>query len=122
MPSLFLSASAADSPPHSEEGDEREAGGKAGGARELLWPAVSEAMQGLEQHLVLLLDCTSMQPRGAALLSRLVGCVANTHVASQVLHAQRGSVSVVLQGWAADRIEADWSDEEPDEFCISSLQ
>jgi hypothetical protein len=39
----------------------------------------------------------------------------------QVLHSRRGNVSVVLRGWAEDKIEADWSEDEPDEFCISPL-
>ena len=58
---------------------------------------------------------------GLALLSRLVGCVANAHIASQVTKQRRGNVSVVLRGWADDKIEADWSDDEPDEFGVSPL-
>jgi len=56
-----------------------------------------------------------------ALLSRLVGCVANSHIAAQVLHSRRGNVSVVLRGWGDDKIEAEWAEDDPDEFSISPL-
>ena len=45
----------------------------------------------------------------------------STLACSQVIHARRGNVSVVLRGWAHDKIEADWSDDDPDELCISPL-
>jgi hypothetical protein len=83
--------------------------------------------QELGEQVVLMIGCGGRQPDeqvgavGLALLSRLVGCVANAHIASQVTKQRRGNVSVVLRGWAADKIEADWSDEESDEFCISPL-
>ena len=40
----------------------------------------------------------------------------------QVLQAARAQVIIVLRGWADDKIEADWSDDEMDEFCISPLR
>ena len=112
-------------------------------------------------QVVLVIRCDHAVPSlGISLLGRLVGCVANAHIAAQVraslrrpsspppsaatdilrpplpplstrappwppppqvMHSARGNVSVVLRGWADDKIEADWSDEEPDEFCISPL-
>jgi hypothetical protein len=72
--------------------------------------------------VVLLIRIDQVVPHlGLSLLGRLVGCVANAHVAAQVMCAQRGNVSIVLRGWADDKIEAGWSDDEPDEFCISPL-
>ena len=97
-------------------------GGEGGQPKEeLLWSACSEAMQALSEHRILVVRCNSIDAYGLSLLGRLVGCVGNVHIASQVLHAQRGCVSVVLRGWADDTIEADWSDEEADEFKVSAL-
>jgi len=96
-----------------EEGD--------GGDEDIVWSAACDAMQNLREQVVLLIRCDQVYSLGLELLGRLVGCVANAHVAAQVMHAQRGNVSVVLHGWADDKIEADWSDDEPDEFCISPL-
>lgn len=89
-------------------------------------------VQALTENVVLVIRCDD--PRdpaaggsraatgmGLALLGRLVGCVAHAHIAAQVMHSMRGKVSIVLRGWADDKIEADWSDEESDEFCISPL-
>ena len=89
-------------------------------------------MQAMTEQVVLMVRCgDSAAGAGApndeasrfslALLGRLVGCVAHAHIASQVMHHQRGKVAVVLRGWADDKIEADWSDEETDEFCVSPL-
>ena len=106
---------------------------------DMVWSAACEAMQNLGEQVVLLIGCDQTYPCGLELLGRLVGCVANAHIASQVMQAQRGNVTIVLHGWADDKIEADWSDEEPkymhtctymhayrsdeepDEFCISPL-
>jgi hypothetical protein len=59
---------------------------------------------------------------GHALLGRLVACVAHSHITSQVMHSTRGKVSIVLRGWSDDKIEADWSDDESDEFCIYRIE
>ena len=105
----------------------------------IAWSAAVSAMQSLPEQVVLLVRCheaphamggstrgqqqdVRCRDLGHALLGRLVGCVANAHIAAQVLHARRGNVSVVLSGWTEDKIEADWSDDDPDELCIASLQ
>ena len=80
---------------------------------DMVWSAACEAMQNLGEQVVLLIGCDQTYPCGLELLGRLVGCVANAHIASQVMQAQRGNVTIVLHGWADDKIEADWSDEEP---------
>ena len=85
------------------------------------WAGCTTAMQNLSEQIVLLIRCAEVDASSLALLGRLVGCVANAHIAAQVLEGQRGHVSVVLHGWADDKIEADWSDEEADEFCVSPL-
>lgn len=85
--------------------------------------------QALGENVVLMIRCNGSEGDaglrshglGNALLGRLVGCVAHSHIASQVVSSTRGKVSIVLRGWADDKIEADWSDEESDEFCISPL-
>lgn len=99
--------------------------GAAAGAAAIIWSACATAMQELDAHLVLVLDCAgekALPKSGLLLLGRLVGCVANAHVAAQVLHSQRGNVSVVLRGWTDDKIEADWEDDDRDEFRIAPLQ
>ena len=78
-------------------------------------------MQSRTEHKVFVIRCDSISPYGLSMLGRLVGCVGNAHIASQVLRASRGYVSIVLRGWADDVIEADWSDEEPDEFRVATL-
>uniref|UniRef100_A0A7S2CKB8 Uncharacterized protein n=1 Tax=Haptolina brevifila TaxID=156173 RepID=A0A7S2CKB8_9EUKA len=103
-------------PASAEDAEEGE-----GGDEDIVWSAACDAMQNLSEQVVLLIRCDEVYSLGLELLGRLVGCVANAHVAAQVMHAQRGNVSVVLHGWADDKIEADWSDDEPDEFCISPL-
>ena len=178
--SLLLSASEA-----GDDGDETHSGSGHGSAESedgIAWSAATAAMQGLSEQIVLIVRCAeggaahpmrNAPPGGAvgaapggganlghALLGRLVGCVANSHIAAQVhaagrarrtphfacahpapslgqrrpaspvcarpafvqvIHARRGNVSVVLRGWPDDKIEADWSDDDPDELCISPL-
>jgi len=118
-PGTSLSEDGRDGGVGSGEEDEDEGEGEDG---EILWAACSEAMQNHPGQLVLLIRCDQVYSTGLSLLGRLVGCVANAHIAAQVLHSSRGQVSVVLRGWADDKIEAEWSDEEPDEFCISPLR
>ena len=108
------------------------------------WTVASRAMQACMEQVVLIIRVGSSagMARGGisshqqqvhtretssevslsdALLSRLVGCVANSHIAAQVLHSRRGNVSVVLRGWGDDKIEAEWAEDDPDEFSISPL-
>ena len=60
-------------------------GGEEGGEEgEIIWSACSEAMQNLQGQLVLLIRCDQVYSTGLALLGRLVGCVANSHIAAQV--------------------------------------
>lgn len=112
--------------------DTEDAADEAGSGPEdgMLWARVSDAMQSLGENVVLMIHCSSEAEGGGSrekhahalsFLGRLVGCVAHAHVASQVMQSMRGRVSIVLRGWADDKIEADWSDEESDEFCISAL-
>jgi len=122
-PSTLLSAAA------EEEGgqggvDRCQPADAAGASAEegILWASCTSAMQALSEQIVLLIRCAEVNASTLALLGRLVGCVANAHIAAQVLQGQRGHVSVILHGWADDKIEADWSDEEADEFCVSPLQ
>lgn len=96
------------------------------GCARMCWPLVTEAMQALTEPTVLVIGCGALRPRGGdvqslSLLSRLVGAVAQAHVASHVTYQRKGHVYVVLRGWGEDTIEADWSDEDSDEFCISPL-
>ena len=107
------------SPPCS---DDDAVGGPPDDEDAILWSACTEAMQGVEEQVVLLISCREAHKRALTFLGRLVGCVANAHVSSQVFHSQRGHVSVVLCGWTLDTIEADWSDEDPDVFRIAPLQ
>ena len=37
------------------------------------------------------------------------------------MNARRGNVSVVLRGWADDKIDCEWASDEGDELCISPL-
>jgi len=110
-----------------DEGSGEESGEESSAEEGIAWSAATAAMQGLAEQAVLMIRCESegagahAHGLGLAFLGRIVGCVANAHIASQVLHSRRGNVSVVLRGWAEDKIEADWSEDEPDEFCISPL-
>ena len=53
--------------------------------QDIVWTAASEAMQALSGHLVLIIRCDHALPNtGINLLGRLVGCVANAHIAAQV--------------------------------------
>ena len=104
-------ADAAQSPP-----------GAGGGIR---WQVATQALQAFTGPTVLVISChdvpASCAQSALPLLSRLVGAVAQAHVASHVTYQRKGHVSVVLRGWHMDTIEADWSDEDSDEFCISPL-
>jgi hypothetical protein len=54
-------------------------------------------------------------------IGRFVACVHTAHVAAQVTKLSRCSLSVVLIGFQAAYIGADWSDDEADEFCVAAL-
>ena len=127
--SLLLPGAAAgkaDAEASEEEADseEGEAARPAAG-RNIRWNVATQAMQSFAAPTVLVIGCGGLAAKAASralsLLSRLVGAVAQAHVASHVTYQRKGQVSVVLRGWSDDTIEADWSDEDSDEFCISPL-
>jgi len=94
----------------------------------IAWTSVTAAMQNLPEQIVLMIRCQepssgqSVQGRGLRLLGRLIGCVAQAHINTQVAYQRRGNVSVVLIGCGEqETIEADWSDDDTDELSISPL-
>ena len=56
----------------------------------------------------------------ASFIGRLVGCVHQTHSASFTA-SPRSFLTVVLNGYEKRSIEADWSDDEADEFAVTKL-
>lgn len=128
--SLLLSGATAGNE-EAEASEEEEAESEEGDAARpvsgsnICWHVATQAMQSFTGPTVLVISCGGLASKAASrslsLLSRLVGAVAQAHVASHVTYQRKGQVSVVLRGWTDDTIEADWSDEDSDEFCISPL-
>ena len=87
---------------------------------------LADVMQGMPRQLALLIDCSGNLAGAKSLplllLGRLVGCVHTSHVAAHVAASLRGCVTVVLLGYCASCIGADWSDDEPDEFDVARLE
>lgn len=117
---LLLSASDAGDDDN-QSGSGEGAGGSMESEEGIAWPAATAAMLGLSEQIVLIVRChegggtQQRRPGGAIpreasgesvglnLLGRLVGCVANSHITSQVRSAQRaetGGASRASMRWA----------------------
>jgi hypothetical protein len=82
-----------------DEGSGEESGEESSAEEGIAWSAATAAMQGLAEQAVLMIRCESegagahAHGLGLAFLGRIVGCVANAHIASQArarcMHAPR---------------------------------